>query len=148
MPPTFFADQLVGYGAAIERFASETLADGGLRNFYQRFVESTGKPLILAETAAPWIVGAPATATEVQVKQAWWKQIYSPSTFQRFPMLKAVIHFDELKTDGNGVSRDWRILHNSNLVSAFKADMSQLSSSVLFAQQLSFKCGGQVQIVS
>ncbi|KAJ3360987.1 hypothetical protein HDU91_004171 [Kappamyces sp. JEL0680] len=146
--PTYFADELTGSGPAIERVAVEVLNDGGLRNFYGRFVATSGKPFIIAETAAPWIIGKPATQTELQVKQQWWQQIYNSTTFKQFPRLKGVLQFEEIKTDGLGVTRDFRVLANSDVAAGFRADLNNLKSTMLYAQQLNFACGGQVQIVA
>lgn len=102
---------------------------------------------MLPETAAPWFPqsASSATYTETQIKQQWWSQIFNAATFQNFPLLKAVVYFEESKADVAGTTRDYRILNNPVVASQLRTDLSAFSN-LLFAQQISFKCGGQVVV--
>lgn len=147
VPSTYFVDQMQGRGPTIQLYNPIVQNDGGLRDFYARFPKGRNKPFILAETAAPWVPSQPANIKEESVKAGWWNQVYSQSTRSLFPLMKAVVHFEESKADGGGTIRDWRILNNTDVAYGFKTDVvNKGDSSLLFAQQLNFTCGGQVQL--
>jgi len=146
--PNYFRDNLVGRGPSIERINVDALNDGGLRDFYGRYPARYGKPLMIPETAAPWFAPGPGvttTETELEIKRTWWRQIYNLDTFAQFPWLKAVVHFEERKRDGSGEIRDWRLLENEDVRLAFLEDIA-LFPNLLWAQQLQFGCGGQIEI--
>jgi hypothetical protein len=142
----YFRDNMRGSGPAVDRMSDTARLDGGLRNYYSRFPEHFNKPVMLPETAGPWFVNPKAvnTATELEVKQAWWRQIFGPDTFRDFPHLKAVVQFEEIKSDGQGEVRDFRVLNNPEIRRAFRSDVDALPN-LLWAQDLKYGCGGQVE---
>lgn len=142
VPPTYFKDQLLGYGPTVEQFSPLALQDGGLRQFYQRFVIERNKPMMIPETGAPWFANIQGTATELQIKQNWWNQIYTSQ--KDFPQLKMIVHFEENKADAVGSARDWRILSNQQVLNAYKADINNWRKDLVFGTELFYNCDGTV----
>ncbi|MGS0687372.1 OpgC domain-containing protein [Nakamurella sp. GG22] len=89
-------------------------------NFCGRFATSRNKPL-LVETAARFVHGGPG-ATEVAVKQGWWRQTFDATTARRFPAL-AVVVWRELGTASDGRT-DLRVTASAPLAQALRADMT------------------------
>ena len=142
VPATYFRDQLMGFGPTVEQFSPLALQDGGLRQFYRRFVQEKNKPMMIPETGAPWFENIVGTATELQLKQNWWRQIYnSRGDFQN---LKMIVHFEEKKSDAQMSERDWRILNNPSVLNAFKADINSWKKDLLFGTELYYNCDGSV----
>ena len=143
VPPTYFKDQLLGYGPTVEQYSPLALQDGGLRQFYRRFVQEKNKPMMIPETGAPWFqnINNPA-ATELQIKQNWWNQIYN--SVNDFPHLRMVVHFEENKQDAIGAARDWRILENPQILQAYKNDIGKWKNNLLFGTELFYNCDGTV----
>lgn len=104
-------------------FESDLLGAGGdeADNFYGRFAASRNKPL-LVETAARYVYGGNG-ATEVAVKQGWWRQAFAPTTARRFPAL-AVVVWRELGTGSDG-KMDLRVTSMPRLVSVLRKDMAR-----------------------
>lgn len=146
IPPTFFIDQLTGQGPSMLNYNPRIIA-GGLRDFYTRFSSSRNKPLMIAETSAPYFSKERGPLTEVQIKQEWWRQLYGKDAFERLPMLKAVIHFEEQKADADQEIRDWRILANPDVSKAFISDIDALGKKLLLATQLKYSCDGAITII-
>lgn len=147
----YFQSFIVGRGPAIDRVQPQAALDGGLRDFYERFSRSRNKPLMIPETGSPYFPNLPLVPgnTELSIKQAWWRQIYDPATFARFPLLKLVTHFEEIKRDEGEDLRDWRVLAEPNTKAAFLNHLNTpaINRTLLYAQQLSFQCGGQVTVI-
>jgi hypothetical protein len=145
VPPTFFQDQMTGQGATVQLFNPIVLNDGGLRNFYKRFSADKNKPMLIPETGAPWFDNIlNPQATEVEVKQDWWRQIYSTQALQNLPNIHMVVHFEEKKADAGAQVRDWRILENPSVRNAFISDMNSIRQRILFGPDLSYQCDGSV----
>ena len=155
--PEYWEDSMTGtnnYGNdIIDRLDARVLGNPA-HNFYARFAEGHNKPFLIPETGAPWFTAPngrvdplfPAT-TELSVKQYWWQSQYNATIFAKYPKLKGVVYFEEMKTssvDPPAIS-DWRILNNPVIRAAFNADLVKLPT-LLWAQQLSYQCGGQVSL--
>jgi hypothetical protein len=79
------------------------------RNFYANFPKSKSKPMMIPETSSPYIhVVKNGNATNLEIKRNWWRQILSDETMNSFPLIKAVVWFEETKSDGAEI-RDWQI---------------------------------------
>ncbi len=94
-----------------------------LNNFYVRFAQSRGKPMMLPETSAAYVAGR-GGPSDADVKQGWVNQLYhigattpaAESLPIRYPLIKAIGWFDILKQEdiGRGLEWvDWRISANS-----------------------------------
>lgn len=144
---SYFQDNMVGSGPNIQYLNNQVLQNGGLHNFYSRFAEARKKPLMLPETAAPWVSAwSSASTTETIVKENWWQQIFT--AYQtKFPLLKLVVFFEEQKVDATtGLSniRDWRIMSNPEVRNAFIKDQAAGGTMFAHATDIKFNCKGEV----
>ncbi|KAI9033024.1 glycoside hydrolase superfamily [Hyaloraphidium curvatum] len=96
-------------------------------DFYSRFAARYGKPFVVSETAAAFRLplsqssrttrastttsAAPTPAwtpvpaeSELAMKSAWWRQVYSPATLLRYPLLWGIVWFEHLKYE----LEEWR----------------------------------------
>ena len=97
-------------------------------DFYKHWAERWRKPFVISETGAAFrvlingsmvatpTVSASASTTravstsptpavdELAMKSAWWKQIFTPSTLTRYPLLWGVVWFEHLKFE----LEEWR----------------------------------------
>ncbi|TPX61974.1 mannan endo-1,4-beta-mannosidase [Spizellomyces sp. 'palustris'] len=138
---TFFDDylegrNLVAYGAD----ASVNLA---LRNFYQRFAVEKNKPMALSESGAGYLMNQ-AGATELAVKQGWWEQTLNTATLARLPQLKLIINFEEQKNEAAYV-KNWAVTTKPDVLAAYNAHLSQVDSSLLWANKLGVSCDGSLK---
>jgi hypothetical protein len=74
------------------------------------------------ETAAFYAPGAqPPGATELAVKQAWWRQVLDPDLHRRFPRLAMIgwFEWDKQETEVGG-RVDWRALGDPEAAARFR----------------------------
>eukprot|EP00842_Homolaphlyctis_polyrhiza_P004437 jgi/Hompol1/4995/HPOL_001097-RA len=115
------------------------------RNFYDRFAAAKNKPFALPESGAPWAPFAPTVAgvSELAFKQSWWQQIYNPTFYAAFPLLKLVVNFEEMKSDTGAdplMVRDWRIGFVPEIAAAYTANLKAQGPRVLSAGDMQFTC--------
>lgn len=125
-PPTFFHDALTE------------------RDFYYQYSERKGIPMIVVETAAlyntcdgantPKCVanaesGWLTESRELAIKQAWWEQVFSQETADRFPYIKAVNLFVVSKPEQEvaGSTVEWGFGDKDSLKRAFRGHMRKIS---------------------
>ncbi|WP_307807067.1 glycosyl hydrolase [Naasia sp. SYSU D00057] len=112
-----FAAQLTGAYAGL---GGDNTA---LPDFYGTYAAGHGKPLAIPETAA-LVVPRGDAAGELAIKQAWWRQVFSADTAERFPQLHLIDWFEWHKTEpevGEGV--DWSVTTDPATRRAFAADL-------------------------
>ncbi len=120
-----FSDQLTGN-------YNGSNGDGrDVPDFYGIFGEQHGKPVAIVETAAlynPQLGGASA----LEIKQAWWNQVYEAGIRERFPQIKMINWFewDKFETEING-RIDWTLTKDPETLNAFLQDFD--SESYIFA---------------
>lgn len=124
--PAQFADQLTGVYSGL-------LGDQrGLPDFYETYAVEHGKPLAINETSAffnPDRTGTGPSALEI--KQAWWSQIFAADIPDRFPNMKMVIWFEHYKRELEAnVDVDWTVTRDPGVRAAFRGD---LPSTLVFA---------------
>lgn len=92
-------------------------------DFYGIYGTQHRKPVAISETAAlyaPHNAGAPQQA----VKQAWWRQVFSPDLLQRLPQLKLIDWFEWDKLEQEIGSRvDWTVTTQPAIRDAFRNDL-------------------------
>jgi hypothetical protein len=105
--------------------------DSLLPDFYAEYGEARGKPVAIPETGAlfaPDAVGASGAASaageaELDVKRAWWRQIFSDETRERFPRLTMINWFEWRKEEVEvGGVVDWTLSRSEDVREAFLAD--------------------------
>lgn len=77
----------------------------------------------------PWI--------QVEIQRAWWQDSFLNTSFlAEHPRLRAYYQFEHYKIENDGGvvdDRDYRILNNSAVASAFMADLAPLSTNYIWA---------------
>jgi hypothetical protein len=115
--PGKFAAQLTGTYSGTA--GDETAAP----DFYQTYAVDHGKPLAIPETAA-LVVPRGDAAAELAIKQAWWRQVFSPETASRFPELKMINWFEWHKHEPEvNAAVDWTVLSDADTRRAFLSDL-------------------------
>ncbi|WP_371419178.1 glycoside hydrolase family 26 protein [Pseudarthrobacter sp. NamE5] len=110
-----FADQLTG------SYVGANADDRPLPDFYRVYAQDHGKPLAITESAA---VFAPELGgqDELAIKQAWWTQLFDPTTANRFPQLKMINWFEWDKEETEVNARvDWTVTKTPEIRGAFTA---------------------------
>ncbi|MBO0985305.1 OpgC domain-containing protein [Rathayibacter sp. SD072] len=98
------------------------LAGGGDLDFYQRFSEATGTPMLL-ETAAFFSPGAGGPGA-LEIKQEWWRQVIAAVSGPQYPLLDVVLWRDSSAARAvvGEVVIDWSISTDAETAAAFRAD--------------------------
>lgn len=97
--------------------------DLGVPNFYETYGVEHHKPVAVVETAAIYTPSR-SGQSELDVKRAWWRQVFSPEIHQRFPQLKMINWFEWRKFEieiNDWV--DWRAAGAPAIKNAFVADL-------------------------
>lgn len=93
-------------------------------DFYAEFVDGRGKPLAIVETAAYFQPGA-GGAGELEIKQAWWRQVLSADTLRQYPGIRMINWFEwtkpEVEVDNAMV--DWTVTTSEPVVGSFLDDL-------------------------
>jgi hypothetical protein len=110
--------------------------DRGLPNFYQVYAEGHGKPLAIPETAAFYNTSVGGDS-ELDIKRAWWRQVFSPTVARQLPALKMINWFEWRKPEPevNNAVVDWTATQDPAIRSAFVADLPL--QQLLFAPSVS-----------
>jgi hypothetical protein len=110
-------DELVTRLGPVEAAATDA-------DFYARYSEATGKPMML-ETAAFYSESA-AGAAELTVKQNWWRQVFAASEDNGYDNLGVVLWRDTTATRAvvGEVSIDWGITLDNRTVPALVEDLA------------------------
>lgn len=96
----------------------------GLPDFYHVYAEVHGKPMAIPETAALYNTAAAGDA-ELDIKRAWWQQVFSEEVAHRFPEIKMINWFEWRKPEAeiqNAVV-DWTATLDPAIRGAFVADL-------------------------
>jgi hypothetical protein len=97
-------------------------------NLYRDFSQLKNKPFGLMETGAAYYpkTKLAGDATELEVKQAWWKQVFTPATLDKYPLMKILMWFDVAKDEierAATVYRDFQMTWKSDIAHAFLNDL-------------------------
>jgi hypothetical protein len=97
--------------------------DAAVPDFYTVYGVEHGHPVAVPETAAIYTPSR-GGAAELDIKRAWWRQVFSSETHERFPQLKMVNWFEwdkyEIEIDDEV---DWRAAGAADVRDAFVADL-------------------------
>ena len=104
---------------------------GNIPDFYARYCEDPvrRKPMAITETAAFFNTAIAGGPTELQIKSAWWRQVFNG--LAEFPRIKCVNWFNELKRESIAQNDliDWRISANEQVRTAFVRDLRASSNT-------------------
>jgi hypothetical protein len=93
-------------------------------DFYADYVTARRKPMMVGETSALYIAGA-GGASELSVKQTWWRQLFGEALSGELPGIKLVNWFDHRKIESEVKAEvDWRLTSKVELTNAFRADLA------------------------
>ena len=138
------------------RYIAELI--NGKNRFYSRFSENPGKPMALGESSVAYFHGTdnyPQSykhAQELFIKQNWWTHLLNIFSYSdrslMYPNLKLITYFEERKIEDFmnvrlNADKDFRITHRSDIRNHFIHDIDSVSS-VKWADELEFTCGGKV----
>ena len=98
--------------------------ESSIPDFYEDYFKGHGKPLAIPETAAfynPELSGA----GELEIKQAWWRQVLDPEMLTAHPGIKMINWFEWNKPENEvgGAMIDWRALGSTPVAEQFRADL-------------------------
>ena len=114
-------------GKFVQQLTGEYNGAGGndlaVPNFYAIYGNQHDKPVAIPETAALFNT-AGDTSAELAIKQAWWRQVFSPDIPKLFPRLKMINWFEWDKQESEvGAKVDWTTTRTSAIRGAFTADL-------------------------
>lgn len=107
--------------------AGDFTANLNAAGLYATYAIAKNKPMLIAETGAAYHPNIPSGASELAIKQAWWRQsITSPTFLDQYPMVKLFCMFEFAKLEGDDGDdlRDFRVSHNSLVRDAFQKDFT------------------------
>jgi hypothetical protein len=97
--------------------------DSAVPDFYQVYGVEHQHPVAIPETAAIY-TPTRGGASELDIKQAWWRQVFSEQTRRDYPLLKMINWFEwnkyEIEIDD---VVDWRAAGSPAIGAAFAADL-------------------------
>lgn len=92
-------------------------------NFYQVYGVEHGHPVAIPETAAIYTPSRDG-ASQLKVKRAWWRQVFSQKTHEELPQLKMINWFEWKKYEIEINDQvDWRAAGSRQVREAFQADL-------------------------
>ncbi|WP_434995225.1 glycoside hydrolase family 26 protein [Arthrobacter sp. Ld5] len=108
-----FVDQLTG------TYNGKNGDDSMLPDFYAEYAVGHGKPVAIPETAS--LVQADiGELRALNIKRAWWEQVFDSTVHERFPQLKMVNWFEWNKMEPEvGAPVDWTVLEDPAIRSEF-----------------------------
>ena len=98
--------------------------DNALPDFYATYYDGHAKPVAIPETAALYNTARPGPS-ELEIKQAWWRQVLDQDLLSAYPGIKMINWFEWEKSESEiaGEVIDWRILGSPEIAAQFKADL-------------------------
>lgn len=92
-------------------------------DFYRVYAVDHGKAFGIFETAALYSPDRDG-ATALDIKQAWWRQVFAADVPTRYPRLKLVNWFDwrKYENETHGIV-DWSVTTDKSVLAAFIADL-------------------------
>jgi hypothetical protein len=104
-----------------------TFHENGARqipNFYASYSVAKRKPFMITETSALYLPQVKTGATQLQIKQAWWRQVYAADIPRRFPNLDAILWFEDNKYEpGQHEYISWAVTYNPQIRTALRRDL-------------------------
>ncbi|OAV87113.1 hypothetical protein PTTG_29564 [Puccinia triticina 1-1 BBBD Race 1] len=130
-PAGFCADILTG-------IETQTRANTGFDWYNQFCASKPTKACLIAESGAAYHPDVPGGASELAIKQAWWQDCITNTTFlQAYPRIKLHMHFEFQKVEadiGPPDVRDYRLTNTTEILTAFQTDLNTVQNNYLWAQ--------------
>jgi hypothetical protein len=129
-----FIDQLTG------NYDGKNGDDSMLPDFYAEYGDGHGKPVAIPETAS-LVVDGVGDLRSLNIKRAWWEQVFDPAVHEEFPQLRMVNWFEWNKMEPEvGAAVDWTVMEDPAVRSEFSAALPEWYR---FAEEPD-ECGEQV----
>lgn len=97
--------------------------DSAVPNFYETYGVQHNHPVAVPETAAIYTPSR-GGMSQLAIKQAWWRQVFSEETHTRFPKLKMINWFEWRKYEIEiNDDVDWRAGSTAKVTAAFRSDL-------------------------
>ncbi|MBT2552714.1 glycoside hydrolase family 26 protein [Arthrobacter sp. ISL-5] len=92
-------------------------------DFYATYAEGHAKPFAISETAAFYNTARTDGAAALDIKSAWWKQMFDPGLSTRFPLMKLAMWFEYTKEETVPTNQviDWRATADPATLAPFRA---------------------------
>ena len=96
-----------------------------LPDFYSIYSEDRDKPLAIPETAA-FVTADASPELALDIKRAWWRQIFSPEMHSEFPNLRMVnwFNWDKYEPEVDATVR-WSVSTDQQIADAFREDLPE-----------------------
>jgi Glycosyl hydrolase family 26 len=99
--------------------------DSAVPDFYADYGATRGKPVAIPETAALVVEGG-GGAAELDIKRAWWGQLFDPRLQKDYPELKMINWFEWNKKEAEvKATVDWRAAGTPGVRDAFVAELPE-----------------------
>lgn len=112
-----FVEQLTG---TYDGLASD---DTAIPDFYAEYAVDRDKPMVIPETGA-FVTADASTATNLEIKRAWWRQVFSDEVHENFGQIRLINWFNwdkyEAEVDGE-VS--WSVTTDPEVAEAFREEL-------------------------
>ncbi|MHA7144561.1 glycoside hydrolase family 26 protein [Arthrobacter sp. TmT3-37] len=114
-----FIDQLTG------TYRGSNGDESMLPDFYADYGVGHGKPVAIPETAA-LVTDDIGGLRTLNIKRAWWEQVFDPAVHEHFPQLRMVNWFEWNKVEPEvGAAVDWTVAEDPDIRSAFTAALPE-----------------------
>lgn len=92
-------------------------------DFYAAYAVGHSKPFAISETAAFYNTARTDGAAALDIKSAWWKQLFDPDFSTRFPLMKLAMWFEYAKEETEPTDQviDWRATADPATLASFLA---------------------------
>ncbi|MFJ6000720.1 glycoside hydrolase family 26 protein [Arthrobacter sp. NPDC092385] len=129
-----FIDQLTG------NYDGTNGDDSMLPDFYAEYAARHGKPVAIPETAS-LVVDGVGDLRSLNIKRAWWEQVFDPAVHEKFPQLRMVNWFEWNKAEPEvGAAVDWTVMEDPAVRAEFSAALPEWYR---FAEEPD-ECGEQI----
>jgi hypothetical protein len=93
-------------------------------DFYRDYADGHDKPMAIVETAALYNT-TETGADELEIKRAWWRQVFSRDVSERFPRIRMINWFEwnKVESEIGGDRIDWTITQDATILEAFLSDL-------------------------
>lgn len=92
-------------------------------DFYASYAVAHAKPFAISETAAFYNTARTDGASALDIKSAWWKQLFDPGFAARFPLMKLAMWFEYTKVETEPTNQviDWRGTADPAILAPFRS---------------------------
>lgn len=97
--------------------------ESSVPDFYARYAEDRDKPMAIPETAA-FVTAAADPELALEIKQGWWRQVYSQDLRTQLPKLRLVnwFNFDKPELESADLVR-WSVTTDDRIADVFGNDL-------------------------